>query len=480
MPWRKSWVDPASVDSPEELRTVLERRAYEVWISEIMLQQTRVAVVIDYWNRWMARWPTIHDLAAASADDVLAAWKGLGYYSRATRIHEAAKHVVSHPKMKGLLPEDVKTLEAEVPGVGRYTAGAISAIVFGNADPLVDGNVLRVLSRQLGILGNVKTDKATIDTLWAAADALVKDVAAGADGIESIGAPPKSNRPGRWGQALMELGSTVCTPKPNCSSCPISSTCRVYNEGQALATKSAKKNAVVDIEDACTLCSPFENAETEGADEEPQKENKKPESAKQTTLSAFFTRPTNGRAAAAPKPNAKEVAARDEAIAEYARKFPLKVVKKPVREEETLVCAVRRGDGRYLLHRRPDKGLLAGLWEFPSRILEEGEGKTMSQRTQLVKSHVAGLDGVGGLGGKIKHLGELGSVPWLFSHLKLVMHVHLLTIEGGDDAEDQVENLKDAERSPSRWSGDVDQESMGTGMNKCWLMVKETEGSVAS
>lgn len=151
MPWRKAWIDPALHNEKlgGSVREMLERRAYEVWISEIMLQQTRVAAVIDYWERWMARWPTIHDLAKAEPDEVLAAWRGLGYYSRATRIHEAAKIVCGDPELKGLLPRDVEELVKKVPGVGRYTAGAISAIVFGRAAPMVDGNVLRVLSRQL-------------------------------------------------------------------------------------------------------------------------------------------------------------------------------------------------------------------------------------------------------------------------------------------------------------------------------------------
>lgn len=237
MPWRKAWIDPAPADDAVQLRRELEVRAYEVWISEVMLQQTRVAVVVDYWKRWMARWPTIHDLARADADHVLAAWRGLGYYSRATRIHDAAKLVVNDAGMRGLLPAAAADLAAHVPGVGRYTAGAISAIVFGLPEPMVDGNVLRVLSRQLGIYGNAKTDKAVVDTIWAAAGALVKAVAQ-LDGDE-VCAPdestPPSDRPGRWGQALMELGSTVCTPQPDCSSCPITATCRAYNEVHALA-----------------------------------------------------------------------------------------------------------------------------------------------------------------------------------------------------------------------------------------------------
>ncbi|OAQ61252.2 A/G-specific adenine DNA glycosylase [Pochonia chlamydosporia 170] len=255
MPWRKSWVNPSHEPDASALRKLLERRAYEVWISEIMLQQTRVAVVIDYWNRWMDKWPTIQDLAGADPEDVLAAWRGLGYYSRATRIHEAAKLVVQDPTMQGLLPSTASELEEKVPGVGRYTAGAISSIVFGRAAPMVDGNVLRVLSRQLGIYGNIKSDKMVIDTIWAAADALVRAVALDHLSIEDSKSEI-SDRPGRWGQALMELGSTICTPKPNCSQCPITASCRVYNEAKNMSQN--KDGTVADIEDFCTICEPFE------------------------------------------------------------------------------------------------------------------------------------------------------------------------------------------------------------------------------
>lgn len=126
--------------------------------------------------------------------------------------------VVKDPVRRGLLPQTAKELEGEIPGVGRYTAGAISAIAFGNADCMVDGNVLRVLSRQLGIFGNVKSDKAVIDLLWAAAQALVEAIASENSGVDTeTGEGLPSAGPGRWGQALMELGSTLCTPQPNVS-----------------------------------------------------------------------------------------------------------------------------------------------------------------------------------------------------------------------------------------------------------------------
>jgi A/G-specific adenine glycosylase len=126
--------------------------------------------------------------------------------------------VVQDPGRRGLLPQTAKELEKEIPGVGRYTAGAISAIAFGNAECMVDGNVLRVLSRQLGIFGDVKSDRQVIDVLWATAQALVEAAASERSEVdEETGKALPSDVPGRWGQALMELGSTLCTPQPNVS-----------------------------------------------------------------------------------------------------------------------------------------------------------------------------------------------------------------------------------------------------------------------
>ncbi|KAG5920409.1 hypothetical protein E4U42_006200, partial [Claviceps africana] len=370
MPWRKAWIDPdAPIDADADadavpLREQLARRAYEVWISEIMLQQTRVAVVIDYWKRWMAKWPTIHDLAAADPEDVLAAWRGLGYYSRATRIHDAARMVVDDETMRGLLPSATAQLEAKVPGVGRYTAAAISAIVFGRPAPMVDGNVLRVLSRQLGIHGNIKTDRHVIDAIWAAADALVRAVSQDRDEDEDPHSDV-SDRPGRWGQALMELGSTVCTPKPNCAACPVTASCRVYAEAKTTTSRpGAAAGLIADMEDACTLCEPFEEdaplpePEPQAPPPPPQKTTR----SKQMTLAAFaFTGTPSKRAPSSP-PKPKQKQDHDqEAIANYARRFPIKTAKKPSRTEHQVVCAISRPDGRLLIRRRPETGLLAGL-----------------------------------------------------------------------------------------------------------------------
>ncbi|KAI1494425.1 DNA glycosylase [Biscogniauxia mediterranea] len=545
MPWRKAWIDPRAapeLSSAAELRQRLERRAYEVWISEIMLQQTRVAVVIDYWNRWMAQWPTIQDLAAADPDDVLAAWRGLGYYSRATRIHQAAKIVCGDSQMGGLLPHDVDELVAKVPGVGRYTAGAISAIVFGRAAPMVDGNVLRVLSRQLGVFGDVKADKSVIDLLWAAADGLVKAVAGDLedDEEEAIGNPEEqaNDRPGRWGQALMELGSTICVPKPNCAACPISSSCRAYSEGLQIAvekglaprekkiTRRANPPRLDDIEDSCGFCKPFEefSQDEEGGEDVKSpatttttttkggtKDNKPRPKNQTTLLQAFaFAPPSPSPSTRAKKPNSSSNSLPDntlspaamDVITAHARKFPVKVAKKAVREEETLVCAIRRaGDGKYLIHRRPAKGLLAGLWEFPSYVLPPGHENTAKARRDDAERYAAGLAAVvvdakkpggggGGGGGSrksaaklsrrglgLRHVGELGSVPWLFSHLRLTMHVHLFELEDGGHHPDSNSTSDGAPGGmPSRWSDAVDDESMGTGMRKCWDLVKEANG----
>ncbi|OAA46789.1 A/G-specific adenine glycosylase [Beauveria brongniartii RCEF 3172] len=456
MPWRKPWIDPSSFASPSELRSALEKRAYEVWISEIMLQQTRVAVVMDYWKRWMSKWPTIHDLAAADTDDVLAAWRGLGYYSRATRIHTAAQLAVADPSMQGLLPSSAADLADKIPGVGRYTAGAISCIAFGRPAPMVDGNVLRVLSRQLGLYGNIKTDKAVIDLIWAAAEALVNAVALdGEDCEEGATADTRSDRPGRWGQALMELGSTVCAPRPDCGACPITSTCRAYSEGLPLSQEKSQvsEDVIADMEDLCGVCQPFDDTDDPIKNQPPPTATK---GGKQATLSAFFAKP-----AVPAKPSAKPKVD-IEGIVRHTRRFPIKAVKKAVREEETLVCAVVRADGRYLIKKRPVKGLLAGLWEFPSSLLENPKESKAAERKKLAREFVAGVLNKE----EVEYVGELGSVPWLFSHIKLTMHVHLFKMEGMEDA--GVEGTTEG-----KWSDSVDTESMGTGMRKCWELVKE-------
>lgn len=472
------------------LRAALEQRAYEVWISEIMLQQTRVAVVIGYWTKWMSQWPTIHHLAAASRDDVLLAWKGLGYYSRATRIHEAAQLIVGDPEMRGLMPSDPVVLEAKIPGVGKYTAGAIAAIVFGRPTAMVDGNVLRVLSRQLGVLGDVKADRLVVDVLWAAAEALARAVADVGDNsdcdVSSLQSSNRSSRPGRWGQALMELGSTICTPRPNCTACPITSTCRAYAEGQELSRvkysdptiqlSKKKKFLIPEIEDSyCTLCEPFENIsdnanpeKEDGGDINNQMIKPGTKGHKNSSKSKFFSGNT-----------AVNSSATEAVIIDHARRFPPKKIKKVVRQEEMLACAIRRcSDGKYLIHRRPEKGLLAGLWELPSQELEFQSTLAKDRKriaTTYVKSLIFGEDKEKKSHG-LKYCGEAGVVPWLFSHLKLTMHVHCFELNmdrGNTCAMTGDRNSSTDMRWRWAFSEEIDVESMGSGMGKCWLIAKE-------
>ncbi|HEY0249983.1 MAG TPA: A/G-specific adenine glycosylase, partial [Kofleriaceae bacterium] len=188
------------------------RDPYAIWVSEIMLQQTRVATVIPYWEKWLAKFPTVRALAEAPLDDVLAAWAGLGYYSRARNLKKGAEAIRDQP-----FPSTASALR-EVPGIGPYTAGAIASIAFGERTPLVDGNVARVLSRVYQIADDIKSTAGQRE-LWTRAGAL-------------IGALPESCAPGDLNQGLMELGATLCTPtSPRCLLCPIKAGCGAARQG---------------------------------------------------------------------------------------------------------------------------------------------------------------------------------------------------------------------------------------------------------
>src|SRR5688500_1720350 len=192
------------------------RDPYAIWVSEIMLQQTRVATVIPYWERWLGRFPTVGALAEAPLDDVLAHWAGLGYYTRARNLHRGAREVVA--RWGGALPETAGGLR-EVPGIGAYTAGAIASIAYGERAPLVDGNVARVLARVFGIETDVKSTVG-VKKIWALAGALMEGLADGTD-------------PGDLNQGLMELGATVCAPRsPSCLACPLTAVCVARKQGR--------------------------------------------------------------------------------------------------------------------------------------------------------------------------------------------------------------------------------------------------------
>ena len=202
-----AWYDEHAVDLPWRVKGG-RGEPYRVWLSEIMLQQTQVETVRSYFERFLARFPTVGALASAPLDDVLKAWEGLGYYSRARLLHRAAQTIAAEG-----FPETVDGLMA-LPGVGRYTAGAIASIAFGAQAALVDGNVMRVFSRLLDMADDV-TAKPTQDRLWTQAEAWLPET-----------------RTGDYNQALMELGRTVCTPRaPKCADCPLRTLCRAYVSG---------------------------------------------------------------------------------------------------------------------------------------------------------------------------------------------------------------------------------------------------------
>lgn len=240
---------------------------YRIWISEIMLQQTQVETVIPYYHRWLKKFPNVTTLAEAPLDQVLKLWEGLGYYRRARNMHESAKIIVN--RHGGKFPADLEEIR-KLPGIGRYTAGAVASIAFGKPAPLVDGNVARVFARVFTIKDPVDSSK-TQKKLWDLAARLI----------------PQEN-PGDFNQALMELGATLCLPShPLCSICPVSKLCGAHRLGQE-------------------------------------------------------------------------------------QNFPRKM-RQPPAEKVKAVCGIVRSHGKILITKRPDRGLWASLWEFPTFRVSEKE-----------------------------------------------------------------------------------------------------------
>jgi A/G-specific adenine glycosylase len=223
LPWRpdpaagRPWVDP-----------------YHVLVSEAMLQQTQVATVIPYFNRFIARLPTLADLAAADEQEVLRLWQGLGYYSRARNLHRAARHVMS--ELGGELPRDVAKL-LKLPGVGRYTAGAVASIAFGRRAPILDGNVLRVLCRVDKITSDPRTSE-TQALLWRRAEEILPTA-----------------RVGEFNSALMELGATICIPRsPQCLICPVREQCEAFSAGVQERIPPARKAKATPLLERSIYC----------------------------------------------------------------------------------------------------------------------------------------------------------------------------------------------------------------------------------
>jgi A/G-specific adenine glycosylase len=210
------------------------RDPYCIWVSEIMLQQTQVATVIGFYERWMRRFPDVARLAAAEVEEVLAAWEGLGYYSRARNLRSAAQRLLQ--EHGGELPRSVEALRS-LPGIGAYSAGAIASIAFGADEPAVDGNIIRVLTRLFALRGDPKRAPLS-GRIWQLARALI---------------PPGRARD--FNQALMELGATQCTPRtPRCSTCPVRHFCSAFADDRVREfPESAPRPAVTEQRRAAAL-----------------------------------------------------------------------------------------------------------------------------------------------------------------------------------------------------------------------------------
>lgn len=207
------------------------RDPYRIWVSEVMLQQTTVAAVVPYYERFLSRFPTVQALAAASEHDVLRQWEGLGYYSRARNMHAAAKSIIA--EHGEVFPRTLPELMS-LPGIGRYTAGAIASFAFDEPAPIVEANTLRLYSRLLAFSSDPRST-AGQKRLWAFAEQIVPN-----------------RHAGRFNHALMDLGATVCTVKqPKCETCPIRQHCRAFETGlQHSIPALASRPAVTDVTEA--------------------------------------------------------------------------------------------------------------------------------------------------------------------------------------------------------------------------------------
>jgi A/G-specific adenine glycosylase len=291
------------IEEQRELPWRQDQDPYKVWVSEIMLQQTRVDTVIPYFNRFMEWFPTIGDLANANEDKVLKAWEGLGYYSRVRNLHSAVKEV--NEKYNGKVPNTPKEI-ADLKGVGPYTAGAILSIAYGIPEPAVDGNVMRVLSRILLIWEDIA--KASSRKVFEKA---VRQLIS-------------HENPSAFNQALMELGALICTPtSPSCLLCPVRDHCQAFHEGV------------------------------------------------QTEL-------------------------------------PIKTKKNSQRDVQLAAVILKNEHGKLLIHKRPQSGLLANLWEFPNIEIQQ---PILTDRKQIVElfRNTYNMN--------IKLEKSIGQIEHIFSHL---------------------------------------------------------------
>ena len=299
---------------------------YAIWVSEIMLQQTRVETVIPYFERWMERFPDICSLAEASQEQVLSAWEGLGYYSRARSLQRAAQIIVD--VYGGALPEDVRTLR-RLPGIGAYTAGAIASIAFGADEPALDGNIRRVLARAFDVQSPSRSPEGE-QSLWRLA-------------AENL----PQGKAGEYNQAMMDLGASICTPRnPDCSACPLSQICQAY----ALGIQEQR---------------------------------------------------------------------------------PVRLARKEV-PHYTVTAAIIQRNGHVLVTRRPENGLLGGMWEFPGGKLQDGEDLPACLQREIQEE----------LGVTVKVADRVGTYRHAYTHFRVTLHAFRCKLVLGEPRPIEASDLR--------------------------------------
>lgn len=316
-PLLMQWYDENKRELP--WRTESPRDPYKVWVSEIMLQQTRVEAVKSYYINWMEHFPDIPSLAAAEEEEAVRQWQGLGYYSRARNLHTAVREVME--TYGGHVPETREEI-GKLKGIGEYTAGAILSMAYGKRETAVDGNVLRVFARIYNIEENILSAK------------VKKEI------TELVKTRQDALRPGDFNEALMDLGATVCIPgQPRCEVCPLCNVCMAKAEGNEneIPLRITKKEAPVEPLTVFVVKTMAEDLSAQTA-----------QSNKTKNLDAELLQCNAGK----------------NSNAQSAQRSTAK--KSDASQKEKVF---------YLLHRRPAKGLLAGMWEFPNCGGKGMEGK---------------------------------------------------------------------------------------------------------
>jgi A/G-specific adenine glycosylase len=418
-----------------ETGAVIPVTGYGVWVSEIMLQQTRVEAVIPYWIKWMKSFPTVQDLANATEEEVNAHWAGLGFYRRARLLHQGAKHVVD--ELDGQLPTTVEGL-LKVSGIGPYTAAAVASIAYGQCAAVVDGNVCRVLSRLTGIANHIKAPALKDKHGFELANQLVR----AGDG----------KNPGDVNQALMELGATYCAPSGSGIDPrdPLKDFYMSTRLGKIYAQLPTKPT-VAEVTTKCVIC----------------------DAAGISSAIELFES----------KMNATEAIGPNEAARHGHSIFPLAPPKTKTRDEDLAVVAIQntwKGETWWLLMKRPSTGLLAGQWEFPSTIVQVRKStstKAPSVATRRKELAIL-LEDITRRSAKHQWICDLdrtkvnpSPMEHVFSHVKHIMFIDTASSSVELEHKEWVtENGKEV-----RWMRESDMKKVGitSGVKKILKAVKE-------